>query len=108
MSSVAQKNLNTQAKRPRRGPAAATRVAPATFPLDNVGLPSGGVILRSADCVDFRVYKSILAIASPVFRDMFDVGKADATEGLLPDNPIRLDGVSVEDFRQLLRAIYHT
>lgn len=39
---------------------------------------------------------------------MFDVGKADATEGLLPDNPIRLDGIFVEDFRQLLRAIYRT
>ena len=56
----------------------------------------------------FKVHRHDFEDNSPVFRDMFDVGKADATEGLLPDNPIRLEGISVEDFRQLLRAIYCT
>ncbi|KAL5524726.1 hypothetical protein ACEPAF_9871 [Sanghuangporus sanghuang] len=41
-------------------------VVPALF--DNA---EGDIILRSSDEVDFRVFKVILALASPVFKDMF-------------------------------------
>ena len=119
MSSVAPNNaLNTQAQRPRRGRAATARVIPATFPLDDVELPSGGVILRSADRVDFRVYKSIMAIASPVFRDMFSLPQQPTTNELTNDGTASndeqmVDGLPVIQVTEmsgalnvLLRTIY--
>ncbi|KAI0775792.1 hypothetical protein BD413DRAFT_611267 [Trametes elegans] len=39
------------------------------------------VILRSADHFDFRVYKVVLAKASPVFRDMFTLPEGANTAG---------------------------
>ncbi|KAF9494243.1 hypothetical protein BDN71DRAFT_1431877 [Pleurotus eryngii] len=50
-----------------------TVVAPSE-PFDDEG---ADIILRSCDGTDFRVYKAILTLASPVFRDMFS----------LPDSP---------------------
>jgi len=38
--------------------------------------PTADVILRSMDLVDFRAHKLILSFASPLFRDMFNVGKS--------------------------------
>lgn len=43
---------------------------PAASPLDDVSLPTGGVILKSSDGVEFKAYKNILALASPFFRQM--------------------------------------
>lgn len=40
----------------------------ATAPFDN---PDGDIILRSANGVDFHVFKLILSLMSPVFKDMF-------------------------------------
>jgi hypothetical protein len=40
----------------------------ATAPFDN---PDCDIILRSSDSVDFHVFKLILSLASPVFKDMF-------------------------------------
>ncbi|KAH7922629.1 hypothetical protein BV22DRAFT_1037294 [Leucogyrophana mollusca] len=42
----------------------------AGHPFDH---PSADIILRSSDDVDFRVLKSFLSLASPVFRDMFTI-----------------------------------
>ncbi|KAI0057406.1 hypothetical protein BV25DRAFT_1918924 [Artomyces pyxidatus] len=42
-------------------------------PFDDAG---AGITLRSSDLVNFRVYKVILAKASPVFKDMFSQGPA--------------------------------
>ncbi|KAH9916058.1 hypothetical protein B0H21DRAFT_703152 [Amylocystis lapponica] len=42
----------------------------ASAPFDK---PNADIILRSSDLVDFRTYKAILALASPVFEDMFDI-----------------------------------
>jgi len=35
--------------------------------------PDGDIILRSADGVDFRVHTALLSLASPFFRDMFNL-----------------------------------
>ncbi|KAH8110722.1 hypothetical protein DFH11DRAFT_1618243 [Phellopilus nigrolimitatus] len=43
----------------------------AIYPLNDVSLPADGVILQSADGIQFKIYKNILALASPFFRDMF-------------------------------------
>ncbi|KAL5492647.1 hypothetical protein ACEPAI_4094 [Sanghuangporus weigelae] len=48
----------------------------AAHPLDDFSLPTGGVILKSADGVEFKVYKNILALVSPFFRDMFTLSQA--------------------------------
>lgn len=37
------------------------------------------VILRSSDNVDFRVYKLLLSMGSPFFKDMFSLPQADTT-----------------------------
>ncbi|KAI0700606.1 hypothetical protein BC835DRAFT_397625 [Cytidiella melzeri] len=39
---------------------------------------------------------------------MFSVAKANIMEGEVLENPIRLDGIEVDDFRQLLRVMYCT
>lgn len=45
----------------------------ASAPFDN---SDADVILRSSDNVDFRVFKVLLSIASPVFKDMFKLPQA--------------------------------
>ncbi|KAF9240599.1 hypothetical protein BU15DRAFT_73830 [Melanogaster broomeanus] len=43
-------------------------------PFDNI---DADVILRSSDNVDFRVFKIILSLTSPVFKDMFTLPQPD-------------------------------
>lgn len=52
----------------------------ASAPFDDFSLPSGGIILKSADGVEFKVYKNILALTSPVFRDMFTLPQIEEAE----------------------------
>jgi hypothetical protein len=62
-------------------------------------IPDANLILRSADLVDFRVHKSVLAMASPLFRDFLS---------LLPDVDV-VDGLPVvklaEDAELLMNLI---
>ncbi|THH14647.1 hypothetical protein EW146_g5717 [Bondarzewia mesenterica] len=63
------------------------------------------VILRSSDHTDFRVYKAILAKASPFFRDMFSLPQSEAES---PDS--ERDGVPVipvEEETTTLAALLH-
>ncbi|KAF9240602.1 hypothetical protein BU15DRAFT_73833 [Melanogaster broomeanus] len=46
----------------------------APEPFDNI---DADVILRSSDNVDFRVFKIILSLTSPVFKDMFTLPQPD-------------------------------
>ncbi|KAL4062393.1 hypothetical protein V8B97DRAFT_2012745 [Scleroderma yunnanense] len=48
-------------------PAAST----AAEPFDDV---NADLVLRSSDRVDFRVFKCILSLTSPIFKDMFTIG----------------------------------
>ena len=65
---------------------------------------SADVILRSSDRVDFRVHRTILVEASPVFSDMFSLPQptAEMIDGCawvrLHDDP--------SDVLHLLRALY--
>lgn len=98
----------------------------ATYPLNDVSLPSGGVVLRSSDKVEFKVYKNILALASPFFKVMFSLPKqlrSDAEilpeSSSIPSTPScaqeTIDGLPVIDLTEtgktlstLLRMIYPT
>ncbi|CAE6497983.1 unnamed protein product [Rhizoctonia solani] len=56
----------------------------------------------------FNVHKYQLA-KSKVFSDMFEMAKSEGNlpeEGSSPENPIKLEGVSVSDFAELLRVLY--
>ena len=52
----------------------------------------------------FKIHRHEFVDNSPIFRDMF---AADITEGLVPDKPIQLEGVSANDFRQLMKVMYY-
>lgn len=98
----------------------------ATYPLNDVSLPSGGVVLRSSDKVEFKVYKNILALASPFFKVMFSLPEQPTDEAeILPVSPSipstpsgaqdTIDGLPVIDLTEtsetlntLLRMIYPT
>ena len=62
-------------------------------------IPDANLILRSADLVDFPVHKSVLAMASPLFRELVS---------LLPDGQV-VDGLPVvrlsEDAELLMSLI---
>jgi len=45
----------------------------ASSPFDG---PDADVILRSADKVDFRVFKMFIAFVSPIFKDIFALPRA--------------------------------
>jgi hypothetical protein len=47
---------------------------------DRFDTTDGDIILRSADQQDFRVHKTILSLASPVFRDMLSLPQPPASE----------------------------
>ncbi|KAJ3542743.1 hypothetical protein NMY22_g3399 [Coprinellus aureogranulatus] len=61
----------------------------------------------------FRVLQREIAAASPIFRTMFtlpkgDLGKSQAVEGSVNENPIVLEGHKAADFNALLRVLYPT
>ena len=46
------------------------QVNSATSPFESFDVPDANLIIRSSDLVDFRAHKSVLAMASPVFKDL--------------------------------------
>jgi len=64
----------------------------------------GDVILRSADGQEFRVHKTILSIASPVFRDMFTIPQPPSPEPSLAPVIDMCEAGNVLDV--FLRCIY--
>lgn len=83
----------------------------ATAPFDD---PGADVILRSGDHVDFRVYRIVLSLASPVFKSMFTLptptvspttanrNEDDLRDGL-PIIPVSEDAATLD---HILRACY--
>ena len=73
--------------------------------------PHADAILRSSDCVDFRVRKAILAEASSVFQSMFSLPAEPVSDGStvsggsdaqdLPIIPMAEDRTSLEDMLRL-------
>jgi hypothetical protein len=56
----------------------------------------------------FRVPRCYFEQESEVFRDMFQlpVAKGTTPDGCSDEQPLRLDGIVKEDFRQLLRVTF--
>jgi hypothetical protein len=55
-------------------------IDPATSPLETFDLPDANLIIRSADRVDFRVHKSVLALVSPFFKDLLSLPQPSDSE----------------------------
>ena len=54
---------------------------PPSEPLD-ISLPDANLVIRSANLGNFRVHKSILAIVSPFFRDLFSLPQPSDSESV--------------------------
>ncbi|KAJ6626194.1 hypothetical protein B0H10DRAFT_1999316 [Mycena sp. CBHHK59/15] len=84
-------------------PATSRATTPAPFapqsPFDDL---AADVILRSSDNHDFRVYRTILSLVSPVFQDMFTLPQPDV-QSELPVIPVQEAGVVVD---RMLRFCY--
>ncbi|KAI5123489.1 hypothetical protein M0805_008858 [Coniferiporia weirii] len=87
------------------------------YPFDDIPFPTEVAILRSSDGVDFKVYKNILVLASPFFRDMFSLpqstenvsstsSEVDAKSGTLLDPPVIDVAESSDTLDALLRLLY--
>lgn len=83
---------------------------PAREPFDDV---SADIILRSSDNTDFYVHKSILSIASPVFRDMFSraqrstgTANQESASGPTIKQPVIPVTEPASTLDQMLRLIY--
>jgi hypothetical protein len=64
-------------------------IASLPAPLD---LPDANLIIRSSDLVDFRVHKSVLAMASPFFKDLLSLPQPSDSESV--------DGLPVVTFTE--------
>jgi hypothetical protein len=53
-----------------------------TTSLETFDVPDANIIIRSSDLVDFRVHKSVLALASPFFRDLLSLPQPSDSESV--------------------------
>ena len=44
---------------------------------------------------------------STVFRDMFLLPQGETVEGLNDERPVKLDGIAMDEFEQLLRVLLY-
>lgn len=58
---------------------------PPPPPPTNDGFDEGDITLRSSDDIEFKVYRIILRLTSPVFADMFSVASVEDTVDLKDD-----------------------
>ncbi|KAI0779444.1 hypothetical protein C8Q74DRAFT_692093 [Fomes fomentarius] len=61
------------------------------------------IIVRSSDGVDFRLYKNVLAKASPVFRDMFTLPASSSSSSESPEDP---QTISLSENAETLDALF--
>lgn len=57
-----------------------TQIDSKTSPLEFFDVPDANLIIRSSDFVDFRVHKQVLAMASPVFKDLLSLPQPPDSE----------------------------
>jgi hypothetical protein len=53
-----------------------------TPPLESFDVSDTNLIIRSSDLVDFRVHKSVLAMASPIFKDLLSLPQPSDSENV--------------------------
>ncbi|KAH8985632.1 hypothetical protein EDB86DRAFT_3246377 [Lactarius hatsudake] len=78
---------------------------PSPLP-EGLNLPGADVVLRSSDLVSFHVHKSILAMSSPFFTDLFSLPQppdGEFIEGL----PLVQVSEDAELLHSLLTVLYH-
>src|ERR1700755_3047847 len=67
----------------RHGPQA--QINPTTSPPPTFDVPDASIIIQSSDLVDFRVHQSVLAMASPFFKDLLSLPQpldSETSDGL--------------------------
>ncbi|KAJ3480016.1 hypothetical protein NLI96_g8648 [Meripilus lineatus] len=74
----------------------------ATYPFDDT---CADVILRTSDNIDFYVYKIVLALASPFFKDMFSLIQPTSTNESHHIVPFTESGSTIEHILQLVYPI---
>jgi hypothetical protein len=57
-----------------------TQINPVTSPLETLDTSDINLIIRSSDLVNFRVHKSVLATASPFFKDLLSLPQPSDSE----------------------------
>jgi len=50
-----------------------THIHSPSSPVEPLDVPDANLIIRSSDLVNFRIHKSVLAIASPFFKALFSL-----------------------------------
>jgi hypothetical protein len=58
------------------------QINPITCPPETFDVSDASLIIRSSDLVDFRVHKSVLALASPFFRDLLSLPQPSESESI--------------------------
>jgi BTB/POZ domain len=58
------------------------RVDSSTSVPEPLEFPDANLIVQSSDLVNFRVHKSVLAIISPIFRDLFSLHQPSGSESI--------------------------
>jgi hypothetical protein len=69
-----------------------SQIDAATPPLETFDESDTNLIIRSSDLVDFRVHKSVLAMASPFFKDLLSLPQPSDSESV--------DGLPVIQFSE--------
>jgi hypothetical protein len=59
-----------------------SQVNPTTSVPEALDVPDANLIIQSSDLVNFRVHKSVLSMASPVFRDLFSLRQPLGSESV--------------------------
>lgn len=67
----------------------------------------GDCIIRTPDGTEFKVFKAILSMASPIFRDMFDMPTVTSkeAENSLAENEASLPVIPVQEDAETLQAL---
>ena len=77
----------------------------ATSPLEPFEVPDANLIIRSSDNINFRVHKSLLAMASPFFNDLLSLPQPSESEIVDGLSVVRLPESS-ELLNSLLSILY--
>jgi hypothetical protein len=59
-----------------------SRINPANSPLEPSDASDANLVIRSSDLVNFKVHKSILAMASPFFKDLLSLPQPPDSESV--------------------------
>jgi hypothetical protein len=82
-----------------------TQISLAASPLEPFDVSDANLIIRSSDLVDFRVHKSVLAMASPFFEDLLSLPQPSDSE-IVDGLPVVQFSESSELLSSLLSILY--